>query len=132
VDKDHYTVELRIAGDPQTIHSVNGLLGLRHTYCSADYPHIRTYNPDRIIWGYDGGSIDDPTAKQWDALEDGLMFLLDIFLPKKELLDLHLRDCELTWWCGYFQHRFSGRPFFSPPLLTKLAVFGFPVQLSFY
>ena len=86
---------------------------------------------DESLWSYDGTS-NDLGSKEWESLEDGLLFVLNKLLPKKDLIRNYVENSEAIWWCGHFQSSFNGGPELSASLLRQLADFGVPLFLDNY
>jgi hypothetical protein len=128
-----YTVEFRIEGLTLVPSDVTSVLELQP--CRVDNGlrnKIGNYNPVPL-WSYDGVSTESCFVEQnWASLEDGLQFLLEILLPKKDLIRLKFGDFNMFWWCGHFQEGFDSNITLSPVLLGKLSDFGVDLILCNY
>ena len=117
-----FTVEFRIVGgdlDPELITSELGL-----EPCQTRGPgELRA--DGRVlpgIWAYSGyGQCDGP---YWEALEEGIVFVLDRLWRHREVIGSYKTKAKLIWWCGHFQTSFDGGPVLSASLLSRLGEFG--------
>ncbi|HIQ47634.1 MAG TPA: DUF4279 domain-containing protein [Sulfurovum sp.] len=114
---DTYTVEFRITGSFLRASEITELLALS--------PSQTTFaNSNENIWSYDGVSTENNFVEQeWKSLEEGLIFILDKLLPKKDLIESNLKESKKYLWCGCFQETLAGGLTFSPRLLNKLSEF---------
>ena len=128
-----YSVQFRISGENLNPSEITRYLGLQPNQIRiAGERRSEGSVWRKSLWSYDGTSDEVAPAKEWDSLEDGLLYLLDKLLPKKELLRTYIDKCEVTWWCGHFQSGFDGGPTLSASLLKKLADFGVPIFIDNY
>lgn len=129
---DTYSVEFRIEGALLVPQDVTMMLGLEP--CRIVGSDIGNHDGKHQIplWSYDGTSPTSSFSHEWNSLEEGLMHLLKIFLPKKKLIRSKFSKFDIYWWCGHFQQSFDGVISFSPELLKKLADFEAPLFLSNY
>jgi hypothetical protein len=74
------------------------------------------------MWAFNGGGDSDDF--EWEALEDGLAFVLDRLGPAEKLFSVYSRDYRVVWWCGHFQSAFDGGPTLSAQMLRRLGPFG--------
>lgn len=130
---DTYTVEFRIKGPaliPSDVSSVLGLAPSQTRERSANDNSKRHRNP---FWAFDGVSSENKFVEQdWNSLEEGLTFLLEKLLPKRELIRSNFGEYKMFLWCGYFKDSFDGGPSLSANLLTKLAEFGVELIVKVY
>jgi hypothetical protein len=84
------------------------------------------------LWAYDGSTDPHAPVKEWNSLEEGLIFVLHKLLPKRDLIQTYTKSVESIWWCGHFQSTFDGGPTLSAPLMKELADFGTPVFIDNY
>jgi len=127
---DTYTVEFRIEDSNLLPSEVTNTLGLSPSQTSD----TNTINKHRKpFWAYDGVSTEkNYISKEWESLEEALLFLLDKLLPKYDLIQSQFGECEKYWWCGHFQNSYNGGPTFSPFLLKQLADFNIKLILKTY
>jgi hypothetical protein len=71
-------------------------------------------------------------VREWTSLEDGLRHVLEILLPKKDIIEEYAKAYEAVWWCGHFQSSFDGGPTLSASLLKLLGEFGIPLYIDNY
>lgn len=123
---DKYTVEFRIEGLSLIASEVSTFLNLQPA-------QVRKGNQlDKVtLWTFDGVSIENDFIEQeWNTLEEGLSFLLDILESKLFVLESKLSTYKRYFWCAHFQESFNGGPIFSPALLKRLASFKTEVILK--
>ena len=128
-----YSVQFRISGRDLNPDEVTHRLGLEPN-------HVRIAGERRSanqvwhesLWSYDGGTTSTEAAKEWASLEDGLRYVLERLLPKKELIREYATSHEVVWWCGHFQSGFDGGPTLSASLLKLLGDFGAPLFIDNY
>jgi hypothetical protein len=122
-----YTVELRFTGDTLDLAEVGQRLNLQPS--SSSPPH-RT-RKGRAFWAYNGH--DQPGFQaEWESLEQGLDFLLNILSPHQSAVIELSRRYTAWWWCGHFQSSFDGGPILSPGLLTRIAAYGVQLAIDNY
>lgn len=128
-----YTVEFRIEGLLLTPSAVTHKLGLEPcqeriagSSLSAERRQLNA------LWAYDGFSVELNSTREWQSLEEGLLFLLQKLLPLRDLISSNFGEFNMYWWCGHFQDSFNGGPVFSVELLDKLSEFGVPLYLENY
>ncbi len=130
---DTYTVEFRIEGSTLVPSNVSKVLELdpcqtREKAANKNGKRYRT-----PFWSFDAISTEENyVEKEWELLEEGLLFLLSKLLPKRDLIHSNFGEYKLYLWCGYFKESFDGGPTFSPDLLAKLAEFGTELILRTY
>lgn len=131
-----YTVEFRIEGQGLVPLDVTRTLGLQPCQIREETIGRNGNKRSKSLWSYDGffsGSGSGSDSKQeWDSLEDGISSLLEILLPKRDLIRSKFGKFDMYWWCGHFQQSFDGGPTFSPELFKKLADFGIQLILDNY
>ena len=127
---DTYTVEFRIETSTLSASEVTEVLGLIPSQTSD----TNTLNKNRKpFWSYDGISTEaNYISKEWESLEEGLLFLLEKLLPKRDLIQSHYGEYKKYLWCGFFQDSYNGGPTFSPLVLNKLADFNVELILKTY
>ncbi|MES2403582.1 MAG: DUF4279 domain-containing protein [Pseudomonadota bacterium] len=128
-----YSVQLRISGkslDPREVTRKLGLepnqVGIAGERRSAN----RVWKES--LWSYDGGTVSAGTTREWTSLEEGLRYVLERLLPKKELIQEYAKSHETIWWCGHFQSGFDGGPTLSTSILKLLGDFGVPLFIDNY
>ena len=84
------------------------------------------------MWSYDGARVAADIVREWTSLEDGLRHVLEILLPKKDIIEEYAKTYEAVWWCGNFQSSFDGDPTLSASLLKLLGEFGIPLYIDNY
>lgn len=130
---DTYTVEFRIEGPALIPSDVTTALGLQPCIIADDVTNNSSKRSRDPFWSYDGISTEsDFVEQEWKSLEEGLSFLLDKLLPKRDLIRARFGEFKTYLWCGRFQESFDGGPIFSPDLLRKLAEFGVALMISSY
>lgn len=128
-----YTVQFRIVGKIVDPRNVTLRLGLQPSQIrNAGERRSETSVWDESLWAYDGTDLGDSARKEWDSLEDGLVFLLDILESRQTLIRPYIANNEAIWWCGHFQSSFDGGPILSPGLLNRLGAFGAPIFIDNY
>jgi hypothetical protein len=120
-----YTVEFRIEGAALVPADVSAKLGLEP--CQVREGVARR----NALWSYDGAA-ESTQRKEWESLEEGLLYLLERLLPKQGVIQANFGGFDMYWWCGHFQQSFDGGPTLSPELFRKLADFGVPLILDNY
>lgn len=124
---DTYTVEFRIEGSTLIPQEVTKNLEVNPSQTSDTNKINRKREP---FWAYDGFSTEtDYVGKEWESLEEGLQFLLNILLPKQNLIHSQFAEYKKYWWCGFFQESFDGGPSLSPELLKQLANFNVELMI---
>jgi hypothetical protein len=128
-----YTVEFRIEGLTLVPSEVTSLLELQPCRVDNGLRNKRgNYNPVPL-WSYDGVSTESRFVEQnWASLEEGLQFLLEILLPKKDLIQSRFGGYKTFWWCGHFQQGFNSKIILTPVMLSKLSDFGVDLILCNY
>lgn len=130
---DTYTVEFRIDGSNLVPSDITEILGLKPCLYRDTSENVNSKRYRMPFWSYDGISSEDNFKEQeWGSLEEGLQFLLEKLLPKRDLIQSKLKNYNSYWWCGFFQQSFNGGPTFSPELLRKLADFGVKLIIKNY
>lgn len=127
--KDYYTVDFRIESETLNSGEVTRLLNLEPS--QTNYAN----NKDISLWVYNGelnANEENPTLEEWENIEDGLVFLLEKLMPKKEIILSNFKEHKRFFWCGYFQRSLNGGAIFSPKLLKKLAEFETEVIIRNY
>ena len=127
-----YTVEFRIEGRILIPSDVTEALGLEPCQVRRAVDIAEGKRQRNAMWAYDGGSGDAATKRDWDSLEEGLLFLHEQLSPKRAAIYLNFARFDICWWCGHFQQSFDGGPTFSAQLFQKLADFGAPLVLDNY
>ena len=132
--KNHrYTVQFRIAGRNVDAANISLRLSLRPTQIRiAGDRRSEERVWDESLWAYDGTAENPSTTTEWDSLEDGLVFLLNVLEQKKQLIDPYIEEKAAIWWCGHFQSSFDGGPTLSVALLNRLSAFGAPIFIDNY
>ena len=74
------------------------------------------------MWAYSG--YEESDGPHWEALEEGLAFVLDKLWRHRQLIASYKSKAKLIWWCGHFQTSFDGGPTLSASLLSRLGEFG--------
>ncbi len=128
-----YSVQFRISGKGLNPNEVTHQLGLVPNQVRiAGQRRSASQVWDDSLWSYDGSTAPAATAKEWTSLEEGIRYVLDKLLPKKELIQNYAKSHEVIWWCGHFQSSFDGGPTISPSLLKLLADFAVPLFIDNY
>ena len=128
-----YTVQFRIAGKDVDPGNISLCLSLRPTQIRITGERRSEGRVwDESLWSFDGTTEDPSTPTEWDCLEDGLVFLLNMLEQKKPLIDPYIDAKEAIWWCGNFQSSFDGGPTLSSALLNRLGAFGAPIFIDNY
>lgn len=125
-----YTVELRVYGktlDPDLITRETGLVPCQTRLAGARVGG-RTYST--AMWAFNG--IRTADTSNWDALEEGLVFILDHVSASHKLFASYRAVHRVVWWCGHFQSVFDGGPVLSPALLGRLGAFGAELFIDNY
>jgi hypothetical protein len=128
-----YSVQLRISGktlDPSEITRGLGLEPNQVRVAGQRRNNSKVW--EESLWSYDGAADPIAPAKEWTSLEDGLLYVLDRLLPKKDLIRAYTASFDVVWWCGHFQSSFDGGPTLSSQLLQRLADFGVPIFIDNY
>ncbi len=127
-----YTVEFRIYGRTLNTSAATDTLGLGPSLVReiGDRRGQTTYC-EEAMWGYNGYP-QDHGSKQWDSLEEGLVFILERLWPVKGKIDGFKLNHNLVLWCGHFQSDFNGGPSLSPSMLKKLGEFGVKLFIDTY
>ena len=123
-----YTVEFRIYGeilDPGTITSGLGL-NPSHTARAGTVWGTRVHR--HSVSGYSG--FEEGRAPDWDALDEGLAFVLNRLWPHRQLVAEYKTQYQVAWWIGHFQSSFDGGPSLSSSLLLRLGEFGADVFID--
>jgi hypothetical protein len=87
---------------------------------------------EESLWSYDGNATSSGTAREWASLEEGLRYVLERLLSKKELIQEYAKSYDVVWWCGHFQSGFDGGPTLSAPLMKFLGDLGIPLFIDNY
>lgn len=130
---DTYLIEFRIEGATLSPQNATETLGLQPCLTRESAVGIAAGRFESAMWSFDGissQSVGD--QKEWLSLHSGLDFLLELLLPKLELIQSNFGHHDMYWWCGHFQESFDGSSTFPTELLRKLAQFGAPVILTSY
>jgi hypothetical protein len=123
-------VQFRISGKNLRPHDITHQLGLEPSQIRiAGERRSESQVWQESVWSYNGGV--EP-AKEWESLEDGLLYVLAKLAPKKGLIEEYAKSYEVVWWCGHFQSGFDGGPALSVSLLKRLADFGAPLYIDNY
>jgi len=128
-----YSVEFRIEGMGVSPTQITSEICLRP--CSTrdvGEPRGKSGTNDKGLWSFDGNSDHPQSPREWESLEDGLLYVIEQLRPKLDRIRNYSSRHDVYWWCGSFQDSFDGGPTFSPLLLSKLAEFGIPLILTNY
>lgn len=126
-----YTVELWIESDDLDPDRITRELGLNP--CRSHRPTSRS--DDRRVpgrWSYNGDSFPHAGTREWESLEDGLLFVMRELRPRRAQIADYLGRYSVIWWCGHFQSGFDGGPTFSAELFKQLGDFGVPLFIDNY
>jgi hypothetical protein len=128
-----YSVQFRINGKDLDPGEVTRKLGLEPNQVRIAGER-RSANQvwHESLWSYDGGTASAETAREWTSLEDGLLYVLERLLPKRELIQEYAKSHEAVWWCGHFQSGFDGGPTLSASLMRILGELGIPLFIDNY
>ena len=128
-----YSVQFRISGKDLDPSEVTHKLGLEPNQVRIAGER-RSANQvwQESLWSYNGSTDSAGAAREWTSLEDGLRYVHERLLPKKELIQKYAKSHEVVWWCGHFQSGFDGGPTLSASLLKLLADFGVPLFIDNY
>jgi|SRR5580658_6836509 hypothetical protein len=128
-----YSVQFRISGKDMSPDEVTRRLGLEPNQVRIAGER-RSANQvwTESLWSYDGGTASAEAAREWTSLEDGVRYVLERLLPKRDLIQEYAKSHNAVWWCGHFQSSFDGGPTLSASLLRLLADFGVPLFIDNY
>ena len=128
-----YSVQFRISGKNLDPNEITQRLGLEPNQVRiAGERRSEKQVWTESMWSYDGARVAADTVRECTSLEDGLRHVLEILLPKKELIQEYAQTYEAVWWCGHFQSSFDGGPTLSASLLKLLGEFGIPLYIDNY
>lgn len=130
MNSHRYSVQFRISGDIVP-DEVTRHLGLQPNEIRLAGALIHGRRMEESLWSY-SGAPEGVFVQEWQILEDGISYMLDKLLPKKELIRYYTDNYSTILWCGHFQSSFDGGPTFSRSLLSKLADFDVPVFIDNY
>jgi len=127
-----YTVEFRIYGEDLNPSEVTNELGLEPTLIHlAGERRSQTTVWQEGMWGYNGYSANHG-CKEWQSLEDGLLFLIEKLNPVKPVIKKLKRKYRLVMWCGCFQEDVNSSLTLSPLILKMLGSLGVELTLDTY
>jgi hypothetical protein len=128
-----YSVQFRISGKDMSPDEVTRRLGLEPNQVRIAGER-RSANQVRTesLWSYDGGTASAEAVREWTSLEDGVRYVLERLLPKRDLIQEYAKSHDAVLWCGHFQSSFDGGPTLSASLLRLLADFGVPLFIDNY
>jgi len=93
-----YSVQLRISGpglDPGEITRGLGLEPNKVRIAGQRRSGSKVW--EESLWSYDGAADPTASAKEWTSLEDGLLYVLDRLLPKKDLIRAYAVSFGVVW-----------------------------------
>jgi hypothetical protein len=128
-----YSVQFRIFGKDLDPDEITQRLGIQpnQVRIAGERRGEKQVWPESM-WSYDGAKLTADAVPEWTSLEDGLRHVLEILLPKKNLIQEYAQTHEVVWWCGHFQSSFDGGPTLSASLLKLLGEFGIPLYIDNY
>lgn len=128
---DIYTVELSFPDSRLEPSEISSRLRLQpsNSLCEEQIKSLkRVRHP---YWRYNGEG-EPGYQSDWEDLEHGLAFLLEILNSRKSEIIAISREIDGLWWCGYFQSSLGGGPELSAKLLTELGGYGTPLFIDNY
>ncbi|HSZ11478.1 MAG TPA: DUF4279 domain-containing protein [Rhizomicrobium sp.] len=128
-----HSVQFRISGKNLDPNEITQRLGLEPNQVRiAGERRSEKQVWTESMWSYDGARVAADIVREWTSLEDGLRHVLEILLPKKDIIEEYAKTYEAVWWCGNFQSSFDGDPTLSASLLKLLGEFGIPLYIDNY
>ena len=126
-----YVVRLWVRGkdfDPTTVSDLLELDPSATTKAGEKLPNRRNTIAPITSWSYNEKDDDE----YWSSLEEGLLSMTALLLPrKKELAELAAKY-EVFIGCGVFKGSFDGGPSFSSRLLRELGDLGIELWMDIY
>jgi Domain of unknown function (DUF4279) len=126
-----YVVRLWIRGndfDPDTASDLLELDPSATTRAGEMLPNRRNTIAPITTWSYNEKDEDE----HWSSLEEGLLSMTALLLPRKKELAQLAAMHEVFIGCGVFKESFDGGPSFSSRLLRELAELGIELWMDIY
>jgi hypothetical protein len=128
-----YSVGLIVSGDELDEAEISAILGMAASvYFKKGEPLSPRSQKERSTstWSFD---FNPPVGKPvWPSLEDGLRYMIERLLPKKNVL-LELRErYSMIAYCGHFGSGFGGGPSITPETLGVLSQLGLTLTIKTY
>jgi hypothetical protein len=128
-----YTVGLTISGDEVDEAEISKLLGMKSSVSFKKGEVLAPRSKRRrstSTWSFD---FDPPVGKPvWPSLEDGLRFMIERLVPKKDVLLELGKRYSMDAYCGHFGSGFGGGPSIAPETLGTLSELGLTLTIKTY
>ena len=131
--KHRYTVEFRISAADLVPSQITQEMDLQpiNTRLAGD-PRGQSGAFSNGLWAFSGVKRVAGCPDEWETLEEGLLHVMLLLQPRKQLIASYMSRFDVYWWCAHFQNSFDGGPTFSSRLLRDLSDFGIPLMLDNY
>ena len=126
-----YTVALSFHGEQLEPSELSAKLNLQPSHSFSQQQSQSMQRKRTPFWSYNGqGQL--RFQDEWESLEEGLIFLLQILNSRKAEIISLAQQFDAVWWVGHFQGSFDGGPTLSPKLMAEISTYEIPLSIDNY